>query len=129
MKNALYKPIGFLFLILGVIGIFLPVVPTTPFVLLAAWCFARSSRKWHNWLLDSELFGPMLRDWEARRCIACRTKVVALGAMLVAGGASVVLVLESNGLRLLAVSLMAVGCITVLSIKTCPGQDNDAGQH
>ena len=99
MRRSVYKPLGFMFLALGVAGVALPILPSTPFVLLAAWFFARSSERWHAWLLDSELFGPMIRNWESRRCVSCRTKVVAIVSMLIAGGASVVFALEDNRLR------------------------------
>ena len=119
MKRTLYKPLGFAFLLLGLLGIPLPVLPSTPFILLAAWFFARSSEKWHSWLLSSELFGPMIRDWDDNRCISCRTKVVAILAMMIAGGASVAFALEDTWLRIGTLLLMAIGGATVLSIKTC----------
>ena len=119
MKRTLYKPLGFVFLLLGLLGIPLPVLPSTPFILLAAWFFARSSEKWHSWLLSSELFGPMIRDWDDNRCISCRTKVVAILAMMIAGGASVAFALEDTWLRIGTLLLMAIGGATVLSIKTC----------
>lgn len=123
MKRKLYKPLGFLFLALGLLGIPLPVLPSTPFILLAAWFFARSSPRWHDWLLSSELFGPMISNWEDSRCLSCRTKTVALTSMLVAGSASVVFALDGNGLRLLTVLLMAAGCATILAISTCREPD------
>lgn len=128
MKRTLYKPLGFLFLALGLLGIPLPVLPSTPFILLAAWFFARSSPRWHDWLLSSELFGPMIRNWEDSRCLSCRTKAVALTSMLLAGGASVMFALESNGLRLVTILLMGVGCTTILLLRTCnePGNLNTA---
>lgn len=121
MKTRLYKPLGFLFLALGLLGIPLPVLPSTPFILLAAWFFARSSEKWHQWLLHSNLFGPMIRNWEDRRCISGRTKVFAVGLMLVAGGASMVFALDDNTWRIITALLLATGCTTILSIKTCGG--------
>ena len=127
MKRTLYKPLGFLSLLLGLLGIPLPVLPSTPFILLAAWFFARSSEKWHSWLLASELFGPMIRNWDDNRCISCRTKVVALLAMLIAGGASVAFALEDIRLRVGTLLLLAIGSATVLSIKTCR-QPADRGQ-
>ena len=124
VRRRVYKPLGFLFLALGLAGVVLPVLPSTPFVLLAAWFFARSSERWHAWLLASELFGPIIRNWESKRCLSCRTKVVALVSMLVAGGASVVFALEDNRLRIATGLLMLVGCCTILLLKTCkPGQD------
>ena len=119
MKKTVYKPLGFLFLGLGAAGVVLPVLPSTPFVLLAAWFFARSSSYWHEKLLASELFGPMIRNWESKRCVSCRTKVVAIVSMLIAGGASVVFALEDTRLRLATGLLLLLGCITILSLKTC----------
>lgn len=119
MRRSVYKPLGFMFLALGVAGVALPILPSTPFVLLAAWFFARSSERWHAWLLDSELFGPMIRNWESQRCLSCRTKAVALVSMLVAGGASVVFALEDNRLRIATALLMLVGCCTILLLRTC----------
>ncbi len=120
MKKTVYKPLGFIFLFLGLLGIPLPVLPSTPFILLSAWFFARSSERWHQWLLQSELFGPMIHNWEENRCISRRTKLVAMAAMLVAGGVSIGLAIEGVELRVLTLLLLATGCVTVLSIKTCP---------
>jgi len=82
----LHRPLlltaGLLCLALGALGVFLPLLPTTPFLLLAAACFSRSSRRMHAWLLSNRLFGPILRDWEERRAIQRRIKVVATVLML-----------------------------------------------
>ena len=122
MKQSFYKPLGFLFLGLAILGVVLPVLPGTPFLLLSAWFFARSSEKWHRWLLESEVFGPMIRNWEENRCISLRTKVVALLGMVFAGGASVIFALQDTTFRVAALCLMAVGAFTVLRIRTCDGK-------
>jgi uncharacterized membrane protein YbaN (DUF454 family) len=127
LKHAVYKPLGLVFLSLGIIGIILPVLPSTPFVLLAAWCFAQSSEKWHRKLLDSELFGPIVRNWEANRCISRQTKMVGLAAMTIAGSASIVLAINDPILKIATVSLMGVGAITLLLLKTCPECKNPEG--
>lgn len=127
MKHAVYKPLGLVFLSLGIIGIILPVLPSTPFVLLAAWCFAQSSEKWHRKLLDSELFGPIVRNWEANRCISRQTKMVGLAAMTIAGSASIVLAINDPILKIATVSLMGVGAVTLLLLKTCPECKNPEG--
>ena len=140
MKRVVYKPLGLLFVGLATLGVFLPLLPTTPFVLLATACFARSSEKWHRWMLQSASFGPMIRNWEQRRCMSLQAKLVALGSMLVAGGASVTLAIQDPLLKLIVVGLMAVGCATVMSINTCDecrgdnsrasaGSPPDAGQE
>lgn len=122
MKKTLYKPLGFLFLGLGLAGIPLPILPTTPFILLSAWFFARSSPRWHRWLMDSELFGPMIRNWENERCVTCCTKVVAIGSMALVGGASITFALQDVRLQVTAGALMLIGCVVVLSLNTCTGE-------
>lgn len=119
MKRVVYKPLGLFFLALAIVGVVLPGLPTTPFLILAAWFFARSSEKWHRRLLDSQLFGPLLWNWEQRRCISLRTKVVALASMLVGGGVSVTFLIHDPVLRLATVGFMALGCVTIMSINTC----------
>lgn len=68
---------GAVSLALGVLGIFLPLLPTTPFVLLAAFCFSRGSDRVEAWLLSHPRFGPMVADWRARRAIPMRAKQLA----------------------------------------------------
>ena len=123
MKTSLYKPLGFLFLGLAVLGIILPMLPGTPFLLLSAWFFARSSEKWHQWLLANRTFGPLINNWEQHRCIASRTKLVAIASMLIAGGASVVFALDNVWLRLTTTIFMLLGAAVVLSIRSCPDCD------
>ena len=121
MKRTVYKPLGFVFLGLAAAGMLLPLLPATPFLLLAAWFFARSSEKWHAWLLASEQFGPLIRNWEDHRCLSCRTKIVALSSMLVVGGLSVFYAVQTQALQIAGAALMAIGALVVLSIRTCSG--------
>lgn len=73
---------GWLFVGLGVVGIVLPLLPTTPFLLLAALCFSRGSEKIHGWLLNHPTLGPPIHDWQSNRAISRRSKVVATLSML-----------------------------------------------
>jgi uncharacterized protein len=68
---------GGLSMSLGVVGLVLPLLPTTPFVILAAWCFARSSPRLRAKLVNSRMFGPSLQDWQRERAIARRAKISA----------------------------------------------------
>lgn len=79
--RVLLMAAGVLCVGLGVAGIFLPVLPTTPFMLLAAACFARGSRRFHDALLAHRTFGPMIREWRRYRSIPYRTKLTAIGLM------------------------------------------------
>lgn len=78
----IYLTGGWVALGLGAAGIFLPVLPTTPFVLLAAWCFSRSSERLHGWLLEHPRFGSLIRDWEVHRVLRLRAKVLATAVIL-----------------------------------------------
>ena len=72
-----YNVAGAIAVLLGILGIFLPLLPTTPFLLLASWCFARGSDRLHGWLLSHRVFGEYLRNFEAGRGIPLKAKIVA----------------------------------------------------
>ncbi len=69
MPRIILIIIGWLAVALGTLGVFLPLLPTTPFILLAAWCFARSSPRFHHWLLYRSWFGGYLRHWQQYRAM------------------------------------------------------------
>ena len=68
---------------LGFAGLILPVLPTTPFLLVALWAFAQSSQKFHDWLYTHPRFGPLLRDWRDHRVVPVKAKVLSVGMMTV----------------------------------------------
>jgi uncharacterized membrane protein YbaN (DUF454 family) len=80
--------VGWLSVALGVIGIFLPVLPTTPFLLLAAACFARSSPRFYQWLIHNKRLGPWIRDYLEGNGIPLKGKVYAIGLMWISIGVS-----------------------------------------
>lgn len=86
LVRAAWVVLGGLSLLLGILGIFLPVLPTTPFVLLAAACFARGSKRFHGWLLAHPRFGPLVYDWQEHHAIPLKAKCLALGMMWVSMG-------------------------------------------
>ena len=89
--QTILKILGFIFLALGIIGIVLPLLPTTPFLLLSAFCFARSSEKLHAWLLCHPSFGPAIIDWRENGSISKRNKTYAVVTILITFLLSVIL--------------------------------------
>ncbi len=81
--RLVYLCLGWLMVATGIVGAFLPVLPTTPFLLLALWCFSRSSPKLEAWLLTHPRSGPSLRRWRERGAIARKAKIAAVSAMCV----------------------------------------------
>ncbi len=114
--KVLLTALGILSLVIGVIGIFVPLLPTSPFVLLAAWCFARSSNRFHYWLLHHRLFGPMIRNWNERRAIPRSTKIVAILMTM----SSLVIVTVFVPLMWLKVAILACLATVILFIGTRP---------
>ena len=81
--RALWLLGGWLALVIGLIGIFLPLLPTTPFVLLAAWCFSRGSPRVERWLLEHPRLGPLVRDWHEHRAVPLPAKQFATVMMTI----------------------------------------------
>ena len=112
---------GSVSLLLGLIGVVLPGLPTTPFVLLAAACYAKASPRLHAWLRNHRLPGPMLRDWEAHRSLTRRTKTVAVASMLLMVSISIWSFRGRLVLQLLLLALGLIGAWVVLRIPTRRG--------
>ncbi|MDO9292372.1 MAG: YbaN family protein [Hydrogenophaga sp.] len=109
---------GSLALLLGVIGIVLPGLPTTPFILLAAACYAKASPRLHRWLLNHRLTGPMLRDWETHRSLTRRNKIVAVVSMAVMVSVSIWSFRGRVAVQLVLLATAAIGAWVVLRIPT-----------
>ncbi|MEE9374751.1 MAG: YbaN family protein [Rhizobiaceae bacterium] len=103
ITKGLYFVAGVISLLLGIIGIALPLLPTTPFVLLSIFCFGKSSKRWHDWLLAHPRFGPMISAWREHGAISNRAKRLALIAM--AAGLLLSFVL---GIRPIIIALQAI---------------------
>jgi uncharacterized protein len=103
---------GVIALAVGIVGIFLPLLPTAPLVILAAACFARAYRPFHEWLLAHRWFGPMLREWHDHRSVPYRAKVLGLIAMLIGFGGSIVLFVRPGWVQVLcAVIALALAAL------------------
>lgn len=114
---------GWIFTVAGVIGIFLPIVPTVPFLLLAAACFARSSERFHTWLVEHNHLGPLLRDYLQGAGIPLRAKIAAIGMIWVSFPASAYLVADALWLKILLLSMAAAITFYLLSLPTASQND------
>jgi len=109
---------GWLSMVLAVIGVVLPGLPTTPFVLLAGACFAKGSPRAHQWLLQHRLFGPMVRDWEANRSLPLKVKWLSTTLMTSMVLLSAWRLAERPALQVLVLVLGAIGAWVVWRIPT-----------
>ena len=124
MSRPLFFLLGWGFFALGALGVFLPVLPTTPFMLLALWAFARSSERFHQWLYHHRLFGPPLQRWEEYRVIPRGAKVFALSMMAVSLFYVMLFVAVFSAVKLFVVLLMAYGAWFILSKPSEPPGGN-----
>jgi hypothetical protein len=110
--------LGFIFVGLGILGAFLPLLPTTPFLLLAAACFARSSKKFYNWLLNHKVFGTYIKNYREHRAITLRGKIISLVVMWLVMGYTAFFAI-SDLLISSVVILIGLGVTRhILSLKT-----------
>ena len=100
--------LGLSSLLLGGVGVILPLLPTTPFLLLSAFCFAGSSDRLHDWLLTHRVFGPLIENWRRHRAIARSAKIAATLACAAAFALSLILKAPMIGILAQAVVLTGV---------------------
>ncbi len=121
VKRLIWRLFGLVCVGLAIAGVALPLVPTTPFLLLAAFAFARSSPRLHAWLLAHKRFGPLIRNWQAHGGIDRKSKIVAVITMVMALLLSVAL-----GMGLLVIGIQAlVLCCAAFFVLTRPDGPRD----
>ena len=115
---------GFVFLGIAVLGLALPVLPATPFLLLAAACFARSSPRFYDWLLNHRTFGPLVREWREHGAIPWRTKLWAIALMSGSLAVSVVFFVDDAYAQW---ALAALGIVLAAWLYRIPSRDRPRG--
>lgn len=110
LKRLVFLVLALLFLALGLIGIILPGLPTTPFILLAAWAAAKSSPRLLAWLQQHPLFGDMIRNWQAGGTVSRQAKWSATIVMSLCG---IILILVTDNLRLTAFGILSMTVVLV----------------
>lgn len=112
--------LGTLLVVLGVIGAFLPVMPSTVFFLGAAACYARGSERFYRWLITNPQVGPTVREWQRYRSIPWRTKIFAIVLMSLTLGSSIVFFVRPLWLQ---VSLAIFGVSLAIYLYRIPSRD------
>lgn len=126
LMRALFLWLGVVALLLGALGIVLPVLPTTPFVLLAAACFARGSERFHRHLLAHRIAGPIVRGWEEHRSMPPGVKPWAFGLMAVSFGVSLLLVPSAwHRLMLLGIAVVLAFFLWRVPVRAADAAEPD----
>lgn len=118
--RALWTAAGLVFLLLGALGIPLPLLPTTPFLLLATACFLRGSPRLHAWVLNNRVFGQYVRDYRAGRGVPLGAKVATLALLWASMGFSVGFLLDSLALKIVLLTVAVAVTIHILMVSTRP---------
>ena len=118
LLKYLFVTLGSIFLGLGVIGVFVPGLPTTPFLLLSAAFYVRSSRRMYRWLLHHKIFGKFIRDFRESRSISLRNKLVSISTMMVMLSLSVFVFVDELYTKLIILVLGIIGFAVILSFPT-----------
>lgn len=118
MIKLLFITLGSIFSGLGFLGIFIPGLPTTPFLLLAAACYVRSSDRLYAWLLHHNLLGKYIRDFEKTRSISLHGKIVSLIMMWTMISLSALVFIKIITVKIIIVILGLIGTFVILSIPT-----------
>ena len=109
---------GTIFLGFGIIGIFLPVLPTTPFLLLTAACYARSSKRFYDWLMNNKWFGTYIKNYREGRGVPLKFKIFTISLLWITILVSVFFVINNYWVKIILI-LIAIGVtIHILTIKT-----------
>lgn len=117
--RGVYLTLGWICVALGAIGVVLPGWPTTVWILVATFFFARSSPRFYGWIMDHRLFGPLIRDWRDGRGLSARAKTWAVVSIVLSIGTSIVLIgVAWIGALLLLIAVTL--CIYLLTLPTKP---------
>jgi len=109
---------GTIFLGFGIIGIFLPILPTTPFLLLAAACYARSSQRFYNWLINNKLFGNYIKNYHEGRGVPLRFKIFTISLLWITILISIYFVIKNYWIKIILIIIAISVTIHILTIKT-----------
>ncbi len=117
-KKNILMGLGIIFLVFGITGVVLPVLPTTPFILLAAACFAKSSPRLYNWLLNNRLFGKYIINYQQNKGIPLRVKITSLFFLWLSIGFTLTVFISNNYVRAVVIVIVIGVTIHILRMET-----------
>lgn len=123
IKKTFYLTSGIVSLILGIAGIFLPLLPTTCFILLAAFCFSKSSERLYRYLIQHPLFGPSIKEWQEHGIIPMRIKIIASGMMLLSVSYPLLFIDFSLAIKLVTTASIIAALIFIWSRPSITGEN------
>ena len=118
MIRAILLIVGTLSLVIGIIGIFIPLLPTTPFLLITAACYARGSDRFYNWLLCNKLFGNYIKNYREGKGVALNIKIISLSLLWTTILFSAVFVVSALLIKIILITIAIAVTIHILTIKS-----------
>lgn len=110
--------VGTFCVILGVIGIFLPILPTTPFLLLAAWCYARSSDRFYHWLINNKWFGSYIKNYREGKGVPLKVKLLSISFLWLTILFSIFFIIDNLYIRVILLIIAIAVTTHIITIRT-----------
>lgn len=120
--------LGTISVFLGMLGIFLPLLPTTPFLLLAAYCYAKSSERFYNWLVTNRFCGKYIRSYKEGLGIKLSHKIFTIILLWLTIGYSVIVIVTNNWIKFMLIIIAISVTIHLIRLKTYGGEDEKSRQ-
>ena len=131
-KQFISKPVqillittGTFFVGVGIVGIFIPILPTTPFLLIAAALYARSSKKFYNWLINNKLLGRFVKNYREGKGVSLKVKIITIALLWITIGCSAIFAIDVFWVRVILV-IIAIG-VTIHIIRIRPKDKSKIG--
>ena len=115
--KGLYFSLGTLSLTLGIIGIVLPILPTTPFLLLAAFCYARSSKRVHEWLLNNRILGPYIKNYLEGKGMPIKVKIFTISLLWITISISAFLIIKIDWVKVVLILIAIAVTVHIILIR------------
>lgn len=125
MKKIIFRILGFTSLILGIIGIIVPILPTTPFLLLSSYFFLKSSERLYNWLINNKILGQYIKDFQIEKSIPLKVKISSISLLWITISTSAIFFIHIIWIKLLLFAIAIGVTIHILHYKTKKNKKED----